>query len=85
MKYIPLIIITFVLIMLIYFGKRNNSSKEESESQTIKRSVITTIFINTLIITPFILFKMKGNYFDIMFFWLINFIVPYLGFQKLFK
>lgn len=85
MKYIPLIVMTLILIMLIYFGKKNNLNKEESEIQTIKRSVITTIFINSLIITPFILFKMKGDYFDLMFFWFINFIVPYFGFKKLFK
>ncbi len=73
-----------VLLLLTYFGSKKQKY-EVSSTTDIKRSIITSILINTLILTSLILIKMKGTIYDIVFLWVINFIIPYLGFQRLFK
>lgn len=85
MEYISLAIITAALVLLIYIGKKKKYSEKESKIQSLKRSVLLTILVNSLIYTPFILFKTKWTIFNVVFFWIINFVIPYLGFEKLFK
>lgn len=84
MEYLLLLLIMLVLLLLTYFGSKKQKY-EVSSTTDIKRSIITSILINTLILTSLILIKMKGTIYDIVFLWVINFIIPYLGFQRLFK
>jgi hypothetical protein len=84
MEYLPLAGVTVALILVIYLGTKKKFKKDESKVQTIKKSVLLTILVNSLIFTPFILIKMNGSLLDIAFFWMINFIIPYLGFKRLF-
>lgn len=85
MEYLTPILLIAGLILIIYLGTSKKYKKEESKLQSIKKTVRLSILVNSVILTPLILSKSKGTLFDISFFWLINFVVPYLAFERLFN
>lgn len=85
MHYLTLSLLSLGLVITIYLGNKNSDDTEKKSLPNIKRSVIASNLINTLILTPLVLQKLEGSLFAVVFLWIINFIIPFLGYKRLFK